>query len=75
MPLTEDETDEHCNWALYGWWGSSINVTDGEYTYMLPCRNDRPAYCYSTNQIDAWGWMSAPAAKHDAEAGNVPPVH
>jgi arylsulfatase A-like enzyme len=73
IPLLLGEQDHHRDWALYGWWGSSINVTDGEYTYMLPCQEDVPAEVYSTSQMDAWGWMTPPTAKKDAEAGKFLP--
>lgn len=37
MLLLDGETDEHRDWALYGYWGTSVNVTDGQYTYLHPC--------------------------------------
>jgi arylsulfatase A-like enzyme len=73
LPLLRGETDAHRDWALYGWWGSSINVTDGRFTYMRPCRPDRPVACYSTGQMNAWGWMGPRDAKADAEAGRFLP--
>lgn len=73
LPLLDGETDDHRDWALYGWWGSSINVTDGRYTYMQPCRADIPVNCYSTTQMDPWGWMGPPEPKTDAEAGQFLP--
>lgn len=73
LPLLRGETETHRDWALYGWWGSSINVTDGKYTYMLPCREDVPVECYSTSQMDAWGWMTPMTPKKDAEGGQFLP--
>jgi arylsulfatase A-like enzyme len=73
VPLLEGTTTAHRDWALYGWWGSSINVTDGRYTYMHPCDDDAPVYCHSTSQMDPYGWMGPPTAKTDAEAGTFLP--
>ena len=43
-PLLHDERDEHRDRAIYGYWGSSVNVTDGEF---LPY-TESPVWCWST---------------------------
>lgn len=69
LPLVRGETDAHRDWALYGYWGSTVNVTDGRYTYLHPCRTDVPAYCYSTMRINPYGWFTPPTVRQAVEAG------
>jgi arylsulfatase A-like enzyme len=66
--LLAGEREAHRDWALYGYWGSSVNVTDGRYTYLHPCDADAPAACYSTTMMDAYGWFTPPEPKVDATA-------
>jgi arylsulfatase A-like enzyme len=70
-PLLRGETDTHREYALYGYWGSSVNVTDGEYTYLHPCEADVDATVYSTTQMDAYGWFTPPEPK-DAAVAELP---
>jgi arylsulfatase A-like enzyme len=70
-PLLRGETDAHREYALYGYWGSSVNVTDGEYTYLHPCDADVDATVYSTTQMDAYGWFTPPEPK-DAAVDALP---
>lgn len=75
MPVIRGETDRHRDWAIYGYWGSSVNVTDGEYTYFQPCDPDKPAEAYSTMMVmmDPWDWFLPPRPHGDAEAGRFLP--
>ncbi|MFB6218622.1 MAG: sulfatase-like hydrolase/transferase [Halobacteriaceae archaeon] len=73
LPLLRGERETHRDWALYGWWGSSVNVTDGRYTYMHPCDPDAPAVCYATSQMEPWGWMGPTSGKTGADAGQFLP--
>jgi arylsulfatase A-like enzyme len=70
-PLLRGEVDTHRDWALYGYWGSSVNVTDGTHTYLHPCDPEVDAAVHSTTQMDAYGWFTPPEPK-DAEVGSVP---
>jgi arylsulfatase A-like enzyme len=73
LPLLRGETDGHRDWALYGYWGSTVNVTDGTHTYLHPCRSDAPAYCYSTQMMRPYGWFVPTEPRRDAEAGRFLP--
>ncbi len=75
MPVVRGETDRHRDWAIYGYWGSSINVTDGEHTYFQPCDPEKPAEAYSTMmlQMDPWDWFQPPRPHQDAESGRFLP--
>jgi arylsulfatase A-like enzyme len=73
LPLLEGEADEHRDWALYGYWGSSINVTDGRYTYLRPCDPEVETDCYSTTMMNARQFSVPNRPKTDAEAGDFLP--
>jgi len=69
MPLIHGRTDAVREWALYGYWGSSVNVTDGRYTYLHPCDPDVPAACFSTSQMNAHSWFVPPSPEPSVESG------
>lgn len=75
LPLLGGERDQHRAWALYGYWGSTMNVTDGRYTYFHPCPADAPAHAYSTMMImmAPWDWFQPTRPHQDAEAGRFLP--
>ncbi|MFB6075211.1 MAG: sulfatase-like hydrolase/transferase [Haloarculaceae archaeon] len=56
-------------WALYGEWGSGACVTDGRYTYMVPCDPSEPAPAHSTTMLNPRGIFLPPEPSPDAEAG------
>lgn len=66
MPLIRGDTQVHRDWTVYGYWGTAINITDGQYTYHHPCRADRPSYCYSTSMMNPNSFFTPPEAKTDA---------
>ena len=69
MPVIEGETTQHRDWALYGWWHSDINVTDGTHTYMVPIQEDVPLYNYSTMQMSAQSPFTPTSGYEEAESG------
>ncbi len=73
LPLLKGETIRHRDWALYGYWGSTVNVTDGEYTYLHPCRTDVPVQCYSTMMMNFYDWFMSPQVQPNAEVGQFLP--
>ena len=72
-PLLRGDTDHHRDWALYGYWGSTVNITDGRYTYLHPCREDLDAYCYSTMMMNPHGWFVPSKPRKDVEANRFLP--
>jgi arylsulfatase A-like enzyme len=51
LPLLTGERDaaNHREYALYGYFGAGVNVTDGRYTYLHPPADlDAPLYRYAT---------------------------
>lgn len=73
LPLLLGQTDHHREWALYGYWGSTVNVTDGRYTYLHPCRTDLPAEAYSTMFMNLHGWFTPIRLPKEPEAGRFLP--
>lgn len=73
MPLLEGAMTTHREWALYGYWGSSVNVTDGRYTYMHPCDASQATFCYSSGIINPYRWFWPVEMQNDAEAGRFLP--
>ncbi len=52
LPLIEG-TGTPREYALYGYFGKEVNITDGRYTYFRAPRNDnKPLYMYSAMPID-----------------------
>jgi arylsulfatase A-like enzyme len=72
LPLVEGRRDDHRDWALYGYWGSSVNVTDGRYTYFHPTDPDAPAACFSTEMMNPHRWFQPPTPQEDAEPAQLP---
>jgi arylsulfatase A-like enzyme len=68
-----DDLHAHRDRALYGYWGSAVNVTDGEYTYLHPCDPSVESYCHSTTMMNARGFPLPTTPKTDAEAGEFVP--
>ncbi|MFC6734096.1 MULTISPECIES: sulfatase-like hydrolase/transferase [unclassified Haladaptatus] len=68
-PLLTGARDAHRDWALYGYWGSSVNVTDGRYTYFHPCDESVDAVCHSTSMMNPRGNFKPLDPKQDAESG------
>ncbi|MEJ7761615.1 MAG: sulfatase-like hydrolase/transferase [Thermomicrobiales bacterium] len=75
MPVLRGDREHHRDWAVYGYWGSSINVTDGRYTYFHPCQAGTPANAHSTMMImmDPWDWFRPVEPQLTAEAGRFLP--
>jgi hypothetical protein len=73
LPLLDGERNDHRDWAVYGYWGSSVNVTDGRYTYLRPCDESMDTACYSTEMMNALGWFVPREPKFDAESGQFLP--
>jgi hypothetical protein len=58
--------------TLYGYWGSSVNVTDGRYTYLHPCTADVDSYCYSTGMMNPIAPLHPPEPQPNAEPASLP---
>ncbi|MFP8957653.1 sulfatase-like hydrolase/transferase [Natrialbaceae archaeon A-CW3] len=68
VPLLTGDDSHHRDWAIYGYWGTSVNITDGEYTYLHPCESDAPVDCYSTQMINPRDWFMPDTPKVNATA-------
>jgi arylsulfatase A-like enzyme len=73
MPILHGECDTHRDWAIYGYWGSSVNITDGRYTYHHPCADGVDSECYSSRMINPHSWFTPPEIQPNAESGTFLP--
>lgn len=73
LPVILGERDDHRDWALYGYWGATTNITDGQYTYHHPNRGNEPPLNHSTMMINPYGWFVPPEVQQDATAGEFLP--
>ncbi|MFC4986700.1 sulfatase [Saliphagus infecundisoli] len=73
LPVTLGEHDDHRDWALYGYWGATMNVTDGQYTYHHPNRGAEPPLNHSTSMVNPYGWFVPPEVQQEATAGEFLP--
>jgi arylsulfatase A-like enzyme len=73
LPLLNDDTDAVRDWAIYGYWGSAMNVTDGRYTDHHPDPGTEPSYNHSTMMVNPYGWFVPPKVQENAEAGQFLP--
>lgn len=49
LPVLGGETDQVRQYALYGWFGKPVNITDGHYTYFRAANEDnKPLYWYGS---------------------------
>jgi arylsulfatase A-like enzyme len=63
-PLVAGARDEHREYALYGYFGGDVNVTDGRYTYFHPTDDEAPRQHSTMRYLDPAG---------DVEAGDFLP--
>jgi arylsulfatase A-like enzyme len=68
IPLLRGDANGHRDWALYGYWGRAVNVTDGRFTYLHPCDGTSDTDCYSTTMLNPNAPFVPPTPKH-AESG------
>jgi len=75
MPVVTGDQASHRDWTIYGYWGSSINISDGRHTYFQPCDRSMPAEAHSTMMVmmAPWDWFQPPVAHVDAEGGRFLP--
>jgi arylsulfatase A-like enzyme len=73
MPLIRGMETDHRDSVLYGYWGTSVNVTDGEYTYHRPPESDSEAMYHSTMMQNPHSWFTPPTARSGVDAGEYLP--
>jgi arylsulfatase A-like enzyme len=73
VPLVAGQSTDHREYALYGYWGSSINITDGSYTYHHPPIADSTTPCHSTSMLNPHSWFTPPTTRTDLDAGEYLP--
>lgn len=57
VPLLTQASQRVRDWALYGYYGRAVNITDGRYTYHKAPDWERPLYLYSTMFMNPLNWF------------------
>lgn len=57
VPLLRKTVDRIREYALYGYYGRAVNVTDGHLTYHRAPDWDRPLYLYSSGFMNELNWF------------------
>jgi arylsulfatase A-like enzyme len=73
LPLLAGNRQTHRDWVLYGYWGSSVNITNGRWSYHRPCDEAVDAKCYSTHMMTADSALTPPKAYLSAQSGQFLP--
>jgi len=73
LPVILGDRNTHRDWALYGYWGATMNVTDGQYTYHHPNYAAEPPRNHSTMMVNPYGWFVPPKTQEDVESGDFLP--
>lgn len=81
-PLLKKEKEKIRDYAIYGWYGMPVNITDGEYTYFRAAANDRnaPLYLYAAGLTSFEQYLGCSMPEESISTGyylkNVPmPVY
>ncbi len=72
LPLLEESVASVRETALYGIWGSDINITDGQYTYHRQCDEARSAVARSTFQLNPRAVFQPPEPPSDPTPSTLP---
>lgn len=57
-PLTKDQNARTKEYALYGYHGMAMNITDGKYTYFRsPIQSNQPCYEYTCSPTTIRKWL------------------
>lgn len=69
LPLTTGEREHHREYVMHGYWGSTISITDGEYSYHCPPASDSTTECHSTQMLNPHSWFTPREGRPEADAG------
>ncbi|KIL40517.1 hypothetical protein SD70_13215 [Gordoniibacillus kamchatkensis] len=73
LPLVLGQAESVRDWALYGYFGKAVNITDGEYTYHVAPNTEAPVYNYSTMYMNPVASMLPVNVPDKVEAGRYLP--
>jgi hypothetical protein len=59
MPLLSKESDSLRKYAIFGWFGMAVNITDGHYTYFRAPKNEdnHPCNFYGSMMTTLWKYL------------------
>lgn len=63
-PMLKKEAEKTRDYAIYGWFGKPVNITDGIYTYFrAACKDNAPLYAYMVLPITYEHYLGAGMGK------------
>ncbi|CAM4014546.1 sulfatase [Paenibacillus alkaliterrae] len=69
LPLLKGETDKVRDWAVYGYFGKAVSITDGLHTYHAAPDESVPVYNYSTMFINPVAFFFPGYVPDEVESG------
>lgn len=73
MPILSGECDKVRDWAIYGYFGQAINITDGTHTYHAAPDVTVPVYNYSTMYMNPVAFFFPGYVPEEVESGKFLP--
>ncbi|WP_165452709.1 sulfatase [Paenibacillus thalictri] len=73
MPLLTGRADHVRDWAIYGYFGRGMNVTDGRYTYHVAPDESVPLFNYSTMYMNPAAFFFPGYVPEEVESGRFLP--
>lgn len=71
LPVLRGETDRVRDYALYGWFGQPVNITDGHYTYFRAANEEnRPLFWYGAMLTTFPRYLGAGLPEGALDCGN-----
>ncbi|MEK3720331.1 sulfatase [Paenibacillus sp. FSL H8-0034] len=73
LPILTGQASIIRDWAIYGYFGRALNITDGRHTYHVPPDENIPLYNYSTMYINPVAFFFPGYVPDKVEAGQFLP--
>ncbi|SDD02863.1 Arylsulfatase A [Paenibacillus sp. UNCCL117] len=73
LPLLRGEADKVRDWAVYGYFGGTLNITDGSHTYHVAPDERVPLYNYSTMYMNPAAFFLPGYVPEQVESGRFLP--
>ncbi len=73
IPFLGNPQHTGAQWAVYGYFGQDLNITNGTYTYHMAPQPRSPLYLYSTAFMNATNWFRPVQVPQEVEVGHFLP--
>lgn len=73
LPILLGQREKVRDWALYGYFGQAVNITDGKHTYHVAPEDDVPVFNYSTMYMNPAAFFLPGYVPDEVESGKFLP--